>query len=404
MSKAIDELMREHRLIEKVLGSLDAFAGAAERAGDASREILGSYVRFFREFADRCHHGKEEDRLLTSMVQHGLPTDEGPRVKVLTEHVAGRAYVRELAGIAAGQGPLAPAEIARLRKTVDGYVGLLRNHIQKEDQLLFPAAEKMIPTAELDQLAADFEAFERDVVGKGGHEHLHELARSLLTAYPADRSPQAAPRSGEKAGTGLRDIRRTTARIVIASALLLPAAAKAHCDTLDGPVVDAARRALNGTNVNLVLIWVKPAAEPEIRAALAKAVAAVDRPAAERQFFETLVRVHREGEGAPYTGLKEAGEVEPGIAAADEAVKSGDIDALVEHVTKAVSEGLRERFERLEATRSYDPDDVAAGREWVEAYVTFIHYVEGVHEAATGGGAHAHEETGESPEPAEHQH
>ncbi len=185
MSRAIDELTREHQVIEGVLGSLERFAAGPGTAAEDARETLGRYVRFFREFADRCHHGKEEDRLLPRMVRHGLPADEGPRLKVLDEHATGRAHVRELAALAEGRGSLSPAEVERLRATVRGYAELLHDHIAKEDQLLFPLAEKTIPAGELEELADDFARFERDVMGPRGHEELHTLAMALLAAHPA---------------------------------------------------------------------------------------------------------------------------------------------------------------------------------------------------------------------------
>lgn len=188
------------------------------------------------------------------------------------------------------------------------------------------------------------------------------------------------------------------------AALMLGARpAMAHCDTLDGPVVQDARKALAQGEVTPILKWIRPADENEIREAFRKTLAvrakgAEARELADRYFFETLVRVHRAGEGAPYTGLKPAGsEVEPGIAAADRALEHGSADAAVELITRAVAQGIRERFEKAAAARAHKDESVAAGREFVEAYVTFIHYVEGIHAAASGAasphgeGAEAHE-------------
>jgi hypothetical protein len=105
---------------------------------------------------------------------------------------------------------------------------------------------------------------------------------------------------------------------------------------------------------------------------------------ADRFFFETLVRVHRAGEGAPFTGLVPAGrDLGPAIPAADRALADGDVAALEQLLVERVRHGLRERYARARATRGFDPYDVAAGREHVEAYVTFIHGVEGVYEAAS---------------------
>jgi hypothetical protein len=114
------------------------------------------------------------------------------------------------------------------------------------------------------------------------------------------------------------------------------------------------------------------------------------RSLADRFFFETLVRVHRQGEGAPYTGLQPAGaEVEPGIAASDRALETGSVDALVTLAGREVEDGLRKRFMRVEQMKKRAGESVAAGREYVAAYVAFIHYAEGVMKAAAGPAGHA---------------
>ena len=185
------------------------------------------------------------------------------------------------------------------------------------------------------------------------------------------------------------------AAIVLALGLLAPVSARAHCDTLDGPVVLTARKALETGKVNPVLAWVRPQDEKEIRAAFARTLAvrkagAEARDLADTWFFETLVRVHRAGEGAPYTGLKPAGQdLGPAVPAADEAIETGSPEAVEKLLVAAVRSGLHERFHEVQA-RKPPADDVAAGRAWVEAYVPYVHYVEGVYEAAQGkAGAHA---------------
>lgn len=164
--------------------------------------------------------------------------------------------------------------------------------------------------------------------------------------------------------------------------------AKPHCDGLDGPVVKAARSALASGDVNFVLIWVREADEPEIRQAFERTLAVRElsdeaRELADTYFFETLVRVHRAGEGAPYTGLKPAGrDLGPAIPLADRALETGDVAPLVNLITNETRRELVARFEHVVEAGKYPPEDIEAGREYVEAYVTFIHFVEGVHEAA----------------------
>lgn len=163
----------------------------------------------------------------------------------------------------------------------------------------------------------------------------------------------------------------------------------AHCDGLDGPVVKAAKNALQSGNVNLVLIWVQQKDEPEIRAAFQQALVVRKhspeaQALADRSFFETLVRVHRAGEGASYTGLKPAGrDLGPAIPAADRALETGAVGPVQDFLAEAVRRGLQEHFESLRALKGYDPNDVAAGRRYVQAYVEYVHYVEHLHKAAT---------------------
>jgi hypothetical protein len=175
------------------------------------------------------------------------------------------------------------------------------------------------------------------------------------------------------------------------TAVCAPRDAFPHCDGLDGPVVTAARQALDSHDVTRVLIWVQPADEPAIRKAFEKTVAVrkFGRQAAELAdtwFFETLVRVHRAGEGAPFTGLQPAGrDLGPAIPAADLALESGDVEPLVRLVLRAAEEGVRHRFAEARAARSYPAGNVEAGRRYVAAYVPFVHYVEGLYAAAEAG-------------------
>ncbi len=179
---------------------------------------------------------------------------------------------------------------------------------------------------------------------------------------------------------------------------LAPMALEAHCDGLDGPVVQAGRKALETGDVRPALAWVHASDEAEVRAAFSRALAVrklspEGKELADRYFFETLVRVHRAGENAPYTGLKPAGrDLGPAIPAADRAIADGSIAPLSKLLSGGVETGLRERFERLLQAAKTRDSDVEAGRSYVAAYVEFIHYVEGVHEASTGSGEHLREE------------
>lgn len=169
----------------------------------------------------------------------------------------------------------------------------------------------------------------------------------------------------------------------------------AHCDTYDGPVVKAGQRALQTANLDNALIWVKPEAEAELRAAFAQALEVRKlgndaRELADRYFLETFVRLHRAGEGEAFTGIKPKGtDLGPVIPAADAAIKSGSPRAVTKLITDAATKGVHHRFERVYAARKFKPNDIAAGRKYVDAYVTFTHYVERVYNDAAGS-AHGH--------------
>jgi hypothetical protein len=185
-----------------------------------------------------------------------------------------------------------------------------------------------------------------------------------------------------------------------ALAFLLGASdALAHCDTLDGPVVSDARAALVSGDVEPVLKWVRPEAEDEIREAfrLSRAVRPLGPQAqalADRLFFETVVRIHRQVEGAPFTGLKPAGlPPDPAVAAADQALAAGSADDLVKLVASQVEAGLRSRFDRAASARKRATESVERGRDYVAAYVEFVHYAERLHlDATTAGASHSSHE------------
>lgn len=105
-------------------------------------------------------------------------------------------------------------------------------------------------------------------------------------------------------------------------------------------------------------------------------------------FFETLVRIHREGEGASYTGLKAGSEIDPAVALADKALETGSVDKLTGVLTDAAAKGIRERFSRALETKKHADESVSAGREFVEAYVVFTHFVENLHGSVKGGTEH----------------
>lgn len=192
---------------------------------------------------------------------------------------------------------------------------------------------------------------------------------------------------------------------LFAAILCLPVVTFAHCDGLDGPVITAAKKAIESGNVKPVLIWVQKKDEDAIKEAFQKtlAVRKLDPKAkelADMYFFETLVRVHRAGEGAPYTGLKPAGrDLGPAVPAGDKALVDGKLQPLAKLLMNTIEKGLHEQFEQAMSKKKFKADDVEAGREYIEAYVKYIHYVERLYEAAKTT-AHGHYPEGA----AEHAH
>jgi hypothetical protein len=174
--------------------------------------------------------------------------------------------------------------------------------------------------------------------------------------------------------------------MTLAVALVWAAPAQAHCDTLDGPVVSTARKALDAGNVNPVLAWVQKRDEAEIRTAFQRTMnvrkaGGEAKELADHYFFETLVRVHRAGEGAAYTGLKPAGIIEPPIAAADKAIETGRIQGLAKVISDRTEKGLHQHFEQVMAKKKFDPNDVEDARAYSRAYVEFVHYAERLYDA-----------------------
>jgi len=201
------------------------------------------------------------------------------------------------------------------------------------------------------------------------------------------------------------------AGVFSAAWLFTATSASAHCDTMDGPVIMDARTAIEKKEITPVLKWVKPEHEAELKSVFTRALAVRSqskeaRELADQFFFETLVRVHREGEGAPYSGLKPAGmKLDPAIEAADHALDSGKADALIKAVTDETAAGIRKRFADAVEKKQHAAHTVEAGRDYVAAYVEFVHYVEAVHTTATRSAqAHGHTEATVQPAKAASEH
>jgi hemerythrin-like domain-containing protein len=174
-----ETLKHEHQIVLLVLKGAKHEAASIQAGGAVHVEIVEQMVDFFRTFVDRCHHGKEERHLFPAMHGKGMPLETGPLAVMLHEHEQGRAAVRAIAGalerVKGGEAGTEPD----LAEALLGYVELLRNHISKEDNVLFPMADRILPAEEQGDLAVLFDKVEEEEIGPGVHEKYHELAHRL---------------------------------------------------------------------------------------------------------------------------------------------------------------------------------------------------------------------------------
>jgi hemerythrin-like domain-containing protein len=175
MSKAIDELVNDHEAILSALAILERMAAASTPVD--SRDKL-EFIDFLKEFADTCHHGKEEGFLFPSMIAMGVRDQGGPIGVMMSEHELGRDLLRRMSHSLSPQGN--PAEFSQ---AAQDYIRLLRAHIQKENTVLFPLAERALSQDNLASLAEHFEQHEEQVIGHGRHEELHHLLDRLRAKY-----------------------------------------------------------------------------------------------------------------------------------------------------------------------------------------------------------------------------
>lgn len=173
-----------------------------------------------------------------------------------------------------------------------------------------------------------------------------------------------------------------------------------HCDTLDGPVVKASKEALESGNVNLILPWVPKETEDELKKAFEKSLSVRKqsrqaKELADYWFFETAVRLHREGEGAPYTGLKPAGlDWGPVIPRAEKAIEESDPEEVIGFIVHTLEEELQERFRQAIAKKRYNEDDVDAARDYVQSMLGFVLFSHHIYTIIKGGGEHSDEGMG----------
>jgi hemerythrin-like domain-containing protein len=181
--KPTQELIAEHHAVLGALQILEKVGAALGAKDEHAPEQLGQLLDFLKGFVDRCHHGKEEDVLFPELERRGVKREGGPIGVMLMEHEAGRGYVR---GMAEGLDRLRRGEgdaVVVIRENVDAYRDLLRAHIHKENNVLFPMADRLVPDDVAATLSEKFEEIERDRVGAGKHEAYHTMLHGLKDLY-----------------------------------------------------------------------------------------------------------------------------------------------------------------------------------------------------------------------------
>lgn len=175
--------------------------------------------------------------------------------------------------------------------------------------------------------------------------------------------------------------------------MLVVTPASAHCDSYDGPVIKEALRALDTNNVELVYKWITPDQEKEISVLFNKTYSLKDGDKelyniVERHFLETLVRLHRETEGAPFTGIKPVGSMTPVVQMADNAIATNDVSTVTNAVVNHLADVIQERYTKVMELSKTKDNSVQQGREYVEAYVVYTHTLEAVENLLHGDHSH----------------
>jgi hemerythrin-like domain-containing protein len=178
-----DQLREEHQGIILMLRILEKVASKLEAKESVDPTHLEQIVEFFRVFADKCHHGKEEDLLFPALEKAGIPKDQGPIGVLLAEHQQGRGYLRGMAEAVDRQKKGNPKALPAYAENARNYIALLTQHIKKENNVLFPMGEKVLSKEIQEELVEGFEKIETERIGPGTHEELHKLLGHLEKIY-----------------------------------------------------------------------------------------------------------------------------------------------------------------------------------------------------------------------------
>jgi len=188
MATATDVLRKEHDAILRMLEVTEQVAEQLDRGEKVAPETLEGLLEFFRLFADRCHHGKEEELLFPALESKGMPRQSGPIGVMLSEHDHGRSLIQQMAQESAAYASGTSAAGGWWAIAARGYVQLLREHICKENNILFVMADRMLTGTEQQELVIAFERVEEEKMGVGTHERLHALMDKLVAEVHSAKS------------------------------------------------------------------------------------------------------------------------------------------------------------------------------------------------------------------------
>ena len=179
--KATEILKHEHQAILLVIGAAEKEVDHIEKTGQIHTQTVREMADFFKNFLDRCHHGKEEKHLFAMMHERGVSMKTGPLDMMLHEHEQGRAFVRAVAEVVAGKTVPDAAAIRKAKENLAAYAQLLRAHIDKEDNVLYPMADRLLKsTADQKTLTQAFDKVESEEIGEGVHKKYHAWIEKLV--------------------------------------------------------------------------------------------------------------------------------------------------------------------------------------------------------------------------------
>jgi hemerythrin-like domain-containing protein len=175
-----ETLKHEHQIVLLIMQAAESEVKHIAETGSLRHERIEQIVDFSKNFTDRCHHAKEEKHLFVMLQQRGIPSGSGPVAMMLAEHEMGRKLIRTIAEALLDARAGKASAMTSVKDNLKAYVELLRNHIQKEDNVLFPMADRLLSAADQQALAAEFERVEAEEMGEGTHEKYHQMAQGLL--------------------------------------------------------------------------------------------------------------------------------------------------------------------------------------------------------------------------------